>query len=77
MVAAHGQAKAGMGMTRAPKLARKRSGNRSARQYNGGPITLMAVADGYVTVRRPYCTPFVLSVKEFERLEVVEREIAA
>lgn len=30
-----------------------------------GEIRVMAVADGYVMVRRPGCLPFVLSVKEF------------
>lgn len=42
------------------------------RNYEGGPICFMAKADGYVMVRRPGCTPFILSAKEWEWLSLVE-----
>lgn len=42
------------------------------RDYGGGPIRLMAKAEGYVMVRRPGCLPFILSVKEWESLALVE-----
>lgn len=38
------------------------------KQCDGGPIKAMACADGYVMCRRPGCIPFVLTVKEWDRL---------
>ena len=40
-----------------PSRAVKRKGER---RDNGGPIVLMAEADGYVMARRPGCLPFVM-----------------
>lgn len=37
-----------------------------------GPIKAMAYADGYVMVRRPYCAPWVLSLKDWGKLGGVE-----
>lgn len=44
------------------------------RYYINGPIKRMAEADGYVMVRRPGCTPFILSRKEWDALEPVTLE---
>lgn len=34
----------------------------------GGIFRVMAVADGYVMMRRPRCCPFIRGVTEFKRL---------
>lgn len=37
-----------------------------------GLIVAMAYADRYVMCRRPYCMPFVLSIREWEALPSAE-----
>jgi hypothetical protein len=43
-----------------------------ARIWKGGPIRLMASADGYVMVRRPGKLPFVLSNSDWVDLPLAE-----
>lgn len=40
-----------------------------------GKIKLMAVADGYCMVRKPGCLPYVMSVKEWQRLPAFDPAI--
>lgn len=37
-------------------------------------IVLMAITPNYVMVRVPRCSPFVMSLEEYEALEVVEKK---
>lgn len=40
----------------------------SRRYDDRGPIVLMAVAKGYVMVRRPGCIPFVLTERDWQAM---------
>lgn len=40
---------------------------------DGGHVTVMARAKGYLMVRRPHKLPFVMSEKEAERLTVADK----
>lgn len=40
-------------------------------------IRVMAVADGYAMVRRPFCLPFVLAIKEFTDLQKIRDDTSS
>lgn len=46
---------------------------RQARFDMRGKIVLMAKADGYVMVRRPWDTPYVMSMSDWLRLPVMTK----
>lgn len=42
--------------------------DRNLRADARGPLRFMAVADGYVMVRRPGCVPFVMHERDWRKL---------
>ncbi len=46
-------------------------------KFDGGKITQMARADGYVMCRRPHCMPFVMSVGDFDAMSDYSPDLEA
>lgn len=46
-------------------------------KFDGGKITQMARADGYVMCRRPHCMPFIMSASDFDILPDYSKEAEA
>ena len=42
---------------------------------DGGHVRVMAQAEGYLMVRRPHGVPFIMSVKEAERLTAASNQV--